>query len=218
MVKIVLALVLLAHGIGHSMGLLQLFRVATINPQWHGDSWLLTGSFGTTVAQVVGAICWTIAIVGFIAAGDRIRCGVDRGPRAVSHGVSTGEQHRSARRRRRRARGCPRRSVVARAAGALTVGAREVNVTSSSHSAERQEIGARRTAMERVVDAMASGLGNGIGWLADHYVLFGVFLLLWAAFGLALVASQGSLDEAWSMMRSWPLIVQLVSVRLPPRV
>ena len=69
MVKIVLALVLLAHGIGHSMGLLQLFRVATINPQWHGDSWLLTGSFGTTVAQVVGAICWTIAIVGFIAAG-----------------------------------------------------------------------------------------------------------------------------------------------------
>ena len=64
--------------------------------------------------------------------------------------------------------------------------------------------------MERVVDAMASGLGNGIGWLADHYVLFGVFLLLWAAFGLALVASQGSLDEAWSMIRSWPLIVQLV--------
>jgi hypothetical protein len=27
-----------AHGIGHGMGLLQLFKVATVNPQWHGDS------------------------------------------------------------------------------------------------------------------------------------------------------------------------------------
>ena len=38
-----IALVLLAHGIGHSMGLLQIFNVASVNPQWNGDSWLLTG-------------------------------------------------------------------------------------------------------------------------------------------------------------------------------
>jgi hypothetical protein len=67
MFKIVIALVLLAHGIGHSMGLLQLFKVATVNPQWHGDSWILTGPAGTTVTQVVGGLVWTAAIVGFAA-------------------------------------------------------------------------------------------------------------------------------------------------------
>jgi hypothetical protein len=65
--------------------------------------------------------------------------------------------------------------------------------------------------MDQVIDTMASGVGNGIGWLAEHYVLFGVFLLLWAAFGIGLVASQGSLDQAWQMIRSWPLVVQLVA-------
>ncbi len=67
MVKVVLALILLAHGIGHSMGLLQLFRIATVNPEWHGDSWLLGGTFGTTVAQAAGAVAWVVAIAGFAA-------------------------------------------------------------------------------------------------------------------------------------------------------
>ena len=67
MLKVVIALVLLAHGIGHSMGLVQLFKVATVNPEWHGDSWILTGPAGTTATQVVGAILWTVAIVGFAA-------------------------------------------------------------------------------------------------------------------------------------------------------
>lgn len=67
MFKIVLALILLAHAIGHTMGMLQLFRIATINPEWHGDSWLLTGSVGTTAAQVVGVIAWLTALVGFAA-------------------------------------------------------------------------------------------------------------------------------------------------------
>lgn len=67
MLKIIIGLVLLAHGIGHSMGLLQIFKVASVNPQWHGDSWLLTGVAGPTVTQAVGAILWTIAIIGFAA-------------------------------------------------------------------------------------------------------------------------------------------------------
>jgi hypothetical protein len=67
MLKIVVGLVLLAHGIGHSMGLLQIFKVASVNPQWHGDSWILSGVAGPTATQAVGAIIWTIAIVGFAA-------------------------------------------------------------------------------------------------------------------------------------------------------
>src|SRR6185503_12624328 len=66
MLKIVIALVLLGHGIGHSMGLLQMFKVATVNPEWRGDSWLLSGA-GTATTQLVGGVLWTAAIVGFVA-------------------------------------------------------------------------------------------------------------------------------------------------------
>ena len=64
--------------------------------------------------------------------------------------------------------------------------------------------------MDGLFDALGSGIGNGIGWLAEHYVLFGIFLVLWLAFGAALVASQGSLAQAWHAIQSLPLIVQLV--------
>jgi hypothetical protein len=65
MVKIAIGVVLVAHGIGHSMGLLQVFKVATVNPQWQGDSWLLSGVMGTTFAQAIGVSLWTLAIIGF---------------------------------------------------------------------------------------------------------------------------------------------------------
>ena len=68
MVRILIALVLFAHGIGHSLGMLQVFKVATVNPEWNGDSWLLTGFLGTTASQVVGIVTWSIAMVGFILA------------------------------------------------------------------------------------------------------------------------------------------------------
>jgi branched-subunit amino acid ABC-type transport system permease component len=67
MLKIIIALVLLSHGIGHSMGLLQVFKVATVNPRWSGDSWLLTGLAGSAISQIVAVSLWTLAIVGFAA-------------------------------------------------------------------------------------------------------------------------------------------------------
>jgi hypothetical protein len=67
MLKILIAIVLFGHGVGHSLGLLQTFRVATVNPSWNGDSWLLTGFAGTTVSQAIGVTLWSIALVGFVA-------------------------------------------------------------------------------------------------------------------------------------------------------
>ena len=67
MLKILVGLVLLAHGLGHSMGILQVFKVATVNPQWHGDSWILSGA-GPTVTQTVGVVLWGVALVGFTLA------------------------------------------------------------------------------------------------------------------------------------------------------
>lgn len=63
--KIIVALVLLAHGIGHSMGILQVFKVATINPAWDGRSWLISGVAGGTVTQVIGVALWAVALIGF---------------------------------------------------------------------------------------------------------------------------------------------------------
>lgn len=67
MIKLLIGGVLLAHGIGHSLGPLQVFRVATVNPQWQGDSWLLSGLLGTPLAQGIGVVLWVLSIVGFAA-------------------------------------------------------------------------------------------------------------------------------------------------------
>ena len=65
--------------------------------------------------------------------------------------------------------------------------------------------------MEQVIESVASGFGNGIGWLAEHGVLFVIFAIVWIAFGAALIWSQGSLDQAWQTIRSWPLVVQILA-------
>jgi ABC-type amino acid transport system permease subunit len=64
--------------------------------------------------------------------------------------------------------------------------------------------------VEGIIETLASGLGNGVGWLAEHGVLFGVFALIWIAFGAGLLWSQGSVDQVWETIRGLPLIVQAV--------
>jgi hypothetical protein len=65
--------------------------------------------------------------------------------------------------------------------------------------------------MEQVIEALASGLGNSVAWLAENGVLFGIFAVIWIAFGAALIWSQGSLDQAWQTIRDLPLIGQVVA-------
>jgi hypothetical protein len=68
MIKLAIAIVLFAHGIGHTMGPLQTFKVTVVNPAWSGDSWLLTNVAGQTVTVAIGVVLWAVALVGFIAA------------------------------------------------------------------------------------------------------------------------------------------------------
>ena len=49
-----------------------------------------------------------------------------------------------------------------------------------------------------------------IAWAAENGVLFIIFLVLWVAFGVALVWSQGSLDEAWRWVGSQHIVIQAV--------
>lgn len=64
--------------------------------------------------------------------------------------------------------------------------------------------------MERIIDTLAGGLGNGVGWLAESGVLFVVFAILWVAFAAGLLLSQGTVDQAWQTINDLPLIVRLV--------
>ena len=64
--------------------------------------------------------------------------------------------------------------------------------------------------MEQIIETVASGLGNGVAWLAANGILFVIFAIIWLAFGAALIWSQGSLDQAWQMIRGLPLVVQIV--------
>jgi hypothetical protein len=72
------------------------------------------------------------------------------------------------------------------------------------------EPGERKNVVERIIEGAASGLGNGIGFLADMGVLFAVFAVLWLAFGIALIWSQGSVDAAWHAIRALPWFLQAV--------
>ena len=70
--------------------------------------------------------------------------------------------------------------------------------------------GGRHGRVERAIETVASGLGNGVAWLAENGILFVFFAVLWVSFGAALIWSQGSLDQAWQAVRDLPLIGQIV--------
>jgi hypothetical protein len=63
--------------------------------------------------------------------------------------------------------------------------------------------------MEQIIEASASGLGNSVAWLAEHGILFAIFVVIWVAIGVGIVWSQGSVDQAWASIRDLPLLVQL---------
>ncbi len=67
----------------------------------------------------------------------------------------------------------------------------------------------RRNPMEQIIDTAATGLGNGVGWLAESGALFVIFVVLWIAFGAGIVWSQGGLDEVWQTVNELPLVVRL---------
>ncbi|NLF13036.1 MAG: hypothetical protein GX597_14710 [Anaerolineaceae bacterium] len=64
--RVVLGLVIAAHGIGHMFFLVPTLGLA----QWGfaGRSWLLSGNVPDTLIKIVGSILWVLAIAGFVAA------------------------------------------------------------------------------------------------------------------------------------------------------
>jgi len=68
----------------------------------------------------------------------------------------------------------------------------------------------RQGRMEGIIETLATGLGNSVGWLAESGILFAIFAFIWIVFAAGLIWSQGSVDQAWQSIRDLPLIVQVV--------
>lgn len=65
--RLIIALVLFVHGIGHVMGIMPMMGLSTIET-WNARSWLLTSLLGDTITRVIGFILFAAAMIGFIGA------------------------------------------------------------------------------------------------------------------------------------------------------
>lgn len=74
MLRLFIVLVLVAHGIGHSIGVAGGWG----DNAWggSGESWLLTPVFGRSAGALEGLI-WLIPAIGFVAAGGALLAGLD---------------------------------------------------------------------------------------------------------------------------------------------
>jgi ABC-type amino acid transport system permease subunit len=80
----------------------------------------------------------------------------------------------------------------------------------SQQHTEAVETRKRKGRMDQLIETLASGLGNSVGWMAENGILFAIFAVVWVAFAAGLIFSQGSVDQAWQTIRELPLIVQIV--------
>ena len=73
MLRLFIVLVLVAHGVGHSIGVAGGWG----NNAWGGsdESWLLTPMFGRSAGVLEGLI-WLIPAIGFLAAGGALLAGL----------------------------------------------------------------------------------------------------------------------------------------------
>ena len=74
MLRLFIVLVLVAHGVGHSIGIAGGWG----NNAWGGsdESWLLTPVLGRSAGVLEGLI-WLIPAIGFLAAGGALLAGLD---------------------------------------------------------------------------------------------------------------------------------------------
>ena len=67
-VYLLVGVALIAHGIGHVLGLMPIVGWAPA-AGWTSESWLLTGPLGASVANLVAAALWLVPLVGFTLVG-----------------------------------------------------------------------------------------------------------------------------------------------------
>jgi hypothetical protein len=66
--RIIIAGVLLIHGVGHFMGVIPGLRLVKVKG-WTSHSWLLTSLLGETASRLVSIVLFLAALVGFVGSG-----------------------------------------------------------------------------------------------------------------------------------------------------
>jgi hypothetical protein len=64
-VRIIIFVVLLAHGIGHTMGVLAALGLSTME-SWSTHSWLLSDVFGENVNRAICGVLYAVSVVLFV--------------------------------------------------------------------------------------------------------------------------------------------------------
>lgn len=64
--------------------------------------------------------------------------------------------------------------------------------------------------MESVIQTTANTVGNTIGFMAEYGILFAIFAVIWIAFGVGLIWSQGSVDAAWQAVQDLPWFLEIL--------
>jgi hypothetical protein len=67
-IRIVIAIFIIIHGIGHGMGLLPLFG-KKLSASHSADSWVLGPLLGPSLSRAAGSVIWVLCIAGFLLAG-----------------------------------------------------------------------------------------------------------------------------------------------------
>ena len=65
--QIVFGVVLIAHGIGHTLGVIPLFL--NVQESWNTRSWLLSGRMDGGVVTAIAVVLWLACAFGFVLAG-----------------------------------------------------------------------------------------------------------------------------------------------------
>jgi hypothetical protein len=65
--RIIIALVFFAHGVGHAMGIMPALGLASVKG-WSSRSWLLTPLLGETASRIISVVLFLAALLGFLAA------------------------------------------------------------------------------------------------------------------------------------------------------
>lgn len=66
--RIILAIVLIAHGLGHAMGAMPALGMAKLDG-WHDESRLLTPVLGKTLSRVICIFIYVATLIAFVGAG-----------------------------------------------------------------------------------------------------------------------------------------------------
>ena len=66
--RILIAVILIAHGVGHWMGIATALG-AISSDSWNARSWFFTRVLGDSAARGIALVLWAAAFIGFIAAG-----------------------------------------------------------------------------------------------------------------------------------------------------